>query len=104
MTNVFFTLLILKCFLINCIHFIHFVLVPCVYLLNGGGQDRGRPVGAGKAYGWGQAQQCSMFYITPCVQHSWAVMFSVTQEELFPMAMDETLGSCVDIILSVVHF
>ena len=38
MTNVFFTLLILKCFLINCIHFIHFVLVPCVYLLNGGGQ------------------------------------------------------------------
>ena len=68
------------------------------------GVDRERPVGAGKAYGWGQAQQCSMFYITPCVQHSWAVMFSVTQEELFPMAMDETLGSCVDIILSVVHF
>ena len=25
-------------YLINCIHFIHFVLLPCVYLLNGGGQ------------------------------------------------------------------
>ena len=54
--------------------------------------------------GSSHAQQCSMFYNTPCVQHSWAVMFSVTQEELFPMAMDETLGSWVDIILSVVHF
>ena len=42
--------------------------------------------------GSSQAQQCSMFYDTPCVQHSWAVIFSVTQDELSPMAMDETLG------------
>ena len=104
MTNVFFTLLILKCFLINCIHFIHFVLVPCVYLLNGGGQGTASWCRESVRVGSSHAQQCSMFYITPCVQHSWAVMFSVTQEELFPMAMDETLGSCVDIILSVVHY
>ena len=59
----------------------------CVFVEWGWTLDRGRPVGAGKAYGWGQAQQCSMFYNTPCVQHSWAEMFSVTQEELFPMAI-----------------
>ena len=90
MTNVFFTLPLSKFYLINnCIHFIHFVCALCVFVEWG---DRGRPVGAGKAYGWGQAQQCSMFYNTPCVQFSWAVMFSVAQEELFPMTMDETLG------------
>ena len=40
-SNVFFSLPITKFYLINCIHFIHFVLVPCVYLLNGGGHWTG---------------------------------------------------------------
>ena len=92
MTSVFFTLPITKFYLIYCIHFIHFVLVPCVYLLNGGGQGTASWCRESVRVGSSQVQQCSMFYDTPCVQHSWAVMFSVTQEELSPMAMDETLG------------
>ena len=104
MTNVFFTLLILKCFLINRIHFIHFVLVPCVYLLNGGGLGTASWCRESVRVGSSQVQQCSMFYNTPCVQHSWALMFSVTQEELFPMTMDETLGNWADIIHSVVQY
>ena len=87
MTSVFFTLPITKFFLINCIHFIHFVLAPSVYLLNGGGQGTASWCRESVQVGSTHAQQCSMFDNTPSVQHSWAVMFSVTQEELFPMAI-----------------
>ena len=66
--------------------------MPWVYLLNGGGQGTASWCRESVRVGSSQAQQCSMFYDTPCVQHSWAVIFSVTQDELSPMAMDETLG------------
>ena len=105
MTSVFFTLPITKFYLIAFTSSTLFLCPVCICWM---GVDTGQGTASwcreSVRVGSSHSQQCSMFYNTPCVQHSWAVMFSVTQGELFPMAMDETYRSCVDIILSVVHF
>ena len=93
MTSVFFTLPITKFYLIAFTSSTLFLCPVCICWM---GVDTGQGTASwcreSVRVGSTHAQQCSMFDNTPSVQHSWAVMFSVTQEELSPMAMDETLG------------
>ena len=107
MTNVFFTLPLSKFYLINnCIHFIHFVLVPCVYLLNGGGHWTGDgQLVQGKRTG-GVKSSPTMFYVLQyslCSTFLGCNVFSDTRR-IVPNGNGWNIGPWVDIILSVVHY
>ena len=88
MTSVFFTLPISKFYLIAFTSSTLFLCPVWICLMEvDTGQGTASWCRESVQVGSTHAQQCSMFDNTPSVQHSWAVMFSVTQEELFPMAI-----------------